>query len=153
MGSLKRKCHHFDESFITGCTESCHFDNFRCSQWWRFHQNDDIFVSVLVLLVLLRCNSSELAMDYIFLALIHWDYLLKQRSYWLVHHYCMCTMLTLDSFHWHQWWQGIYHNHIAISIFSHEYLSSVKKCTHVVELHYLNSLAPVISDVKIWITT
>ena len=45
--SLKRKCHHFDESFITGCTESCHFDNFRCSQWWRFHQNEDIFVSVL----------------------------------------------------------------------------------------------------------
>ena len=44
--SLKRKCCHFDEIFITGCTESCHFDNFRCSQWWRFHQNDDIFVSV-----------------------------------------------------------------------------------------------------------
>ena len=48
--TLKRKCHHFDESFITGCTESCHFDNFRCSQWWRFHQNEDIFVSVYVLL-------------------------------------------------------------------------------------------------------
>ena len=46
--SLKRKCHHFDESFITGCTESCHFDNFRCSQWWRFHQNEDIFVSVMM---------------------------------------------------------------------------------------------------------
>ena len=46
--TLKRKCHHFDESFITGCTESCHFDNFRCSQWWRFHQNEDIFVSVNV---------------------------------------------------------------------------------------------------------
>ena len=43
---LKRKCHHFDEIFVTGCTESCHFDNFRCSQWWKFHQNDDIFVSV-----------------------------------------------------------------------------------------------------------
>ena len=36
----------FDEIFITGCTESCHFDNFQCSQWWRFRQNDDIFVSV-----------------------------------------------------------------------------------------------------------
>ena len=45
--SLKRKCHHFDEIFVTGCTESCHFDNFRCSQWWKFHQNDDIFVSVV----------------------------------------------------------------------------------------------------------
>ena len=42
------ECCHFDEIFITGCTESCHFDNFQCSQWWRFHQNDDIFVSVLV---------------------------------------------------------------------------------------------------------
>ena len=23
-----------------GCTESCHFDNFLCSQWRKFHQND-----------------------------------------------------------------------------------------------------------------
>ena len=45
--SLKRKCLHFDEIFITGCTESCQNDNFQCSQWWKFHQNDDIFVSVL----------------------------------------------------------------------------------------------------------
>ena len=44
--SLKRKCLHFDEIFITGCTESCQNDNFQCSQWWKFHQND-IFVSVL----------------------------------------------------------------------------------------------------------
>ena len=40
--SLKRKCCHFDEILITDCTESCHFDNFRCSQWWKFRQNDDI---------------------------------------------------------------------------------------------------------------
>ena len=46
--SLKRKCLHFDEIFITGCTESCQNDNFQCSQWWKFHQNDDIFVSVIV---------------------------------------------------------------------------------------------------------
>ena len=26
---------------------SCHFDNFQCSQWWKFRQNDNIFVSVL----------------------------------------------------------------------------------------------------------
>ena len=44
--TLKRKCRHFDEIFITGCTESCQNDNFQCSQWWKFHQNDDIFVSV-----------------------------------------------------------------------------------------------------------
>ena len=46
-GSLKRKCLHFDEIFITGCTESCQNDNFQCSQWWKFRQNDDIFVSVI----------------------------------------------------------------------------------------------------------
>ena len=47
--SLKRKCCHFDEILITDCTESCHFDNFRCSQWLKFRQNDDISVSVFVL--------------------------------------------------------------------------------------------------------
>ena len=25
--------------FITDCTESWHFDNFQCSQLWKFHQN------------------------------------------------------------------------------------------------------------------
>ena len=45
--SLKRKCRHFDEIWITGCTGSCHFDNFQCSQWWKFHQNEDISVSVV----------------------------------------------------------------------------------------------------------
>ena len=44
--TLKRKCRHFDEIFITGCSESCHFDNFQYSQWWKFHQNEDISVSV-----------------------------------------------------------------------------------------------------------
>ena len=44
--SLKRKCCRFDEIFITGCTGSCQNDNFQCSQWWKFRQNDDIFVSV-----------------------------------------------------------------------------------------------------------
>ena len=45
--SLKRKCLHFDEIFITGCTGSCQNDNFQCSQWLKFRQNDDIFVSVV----------------------------------------------------------------------------------------------------------
>ena len=44
--ALKRKCLHFDEIFITGCTGSCQNDNFQCSQWLKFRQNDDIFVSV-----------------------------------------------------------------------------------------------------------
>ena len=34
-----RKC-HFGEIFITGCTESCHFDNFWGSQRWQFYRND-----------------------------------------------------------------------------------------------------------------
>ena len=46
--TLKRKSLHFDEMFITGCTGSCQNDNFQCSQWWKFRQNDDIFVSVYV---------------------------------------------------------------------------------------------------------
>ena len=38
---LKRKCGHFDEIFITGCTGNCQNDNFKCSQWWRkFRQNE-----------------------------------------------------------------------------------------------------------------
>ena len=41
-----RKCLHFDEIIINGCTGSCQSDNFQCSQWWKFRQNDDIFVSV-----------------------------------------------------------------------------------------------------------
>ena len=44
--TLKRKCIHFDEILITGCTGSCPSDNFQCSQWWKFRQNNDIFVSV-----------------------------------------------------------------------------------------------------------
>ena len=40
-----RNVNHFDEIFITGCTGICHFDNFRCNQWRKFHQND---ISVLV---------------------------------------------------------------------------------------------------------
>ena len=55
--TLKRKCRHFDEIFITGCTGSCHFDNFQCSQWWKFHQNEDISVSVNDLLSTSCLNS------------------------------------------------------------------------------------------------
>ena len=42
---LKWKC-HFDEIFITGCTRSCQNDNFWCSQWWKFHQNENISISL-----------------------------------------------------------------------------------------------------------
>ena len=40
FSSLKRKCRHFDEIVISGCTESCQNDNFQCSQWRKFHQNN-----------------------------------------------------------------------------------------------------------------
>ena len=41
--ALKGKYHHFDDIFITGGTWSCHhFDKIQCSQWWKFHQNDNI---------------------------------------------------------------------------------------------------------------
>ena len=42
---LKQKFGHFDKISIIGCTGSCHFDNFHCSQWWEFHQNEDISAS------------------------------------------------------------------------------------------------------------
>ena len=38
------KCCHFDDIFIIGCTGS--FDNFRCSQWWKFRKKNDISFSV-----------------------------------------------------------------------------------------------------------
>ena len=45
--SPKRKCRNFDEIFITDYTGSCHFDNFQCSLWWKFRQNN-IPVSLLI---------------------------------------------------------------------------------------------------------
>ena len=65
-GSLKRKCCHFDKIFITGCTGSCQNDNFQCSQWWKFHQNNNISVSVI-----LRVNGK-------------WKELCWSPSYWMV---------------------------------------------------------------------
>ena len=38
--TLKRKCHRF-EIFVIGCTESCHFDNFRCSQWRKIRRRNN----------------------------------------------------------------------------------------------------------------
>ena len=35
-------CLHFDEIFITGCTGTS-----SASQWWKLHQNHDIFISVI----------------------------------------------------------------------------------------------------------
>ena len=40
------KSRHFDEILITGCTGNCDFDNFQCSHWCKFNQNEDIHVSL-----------------------------------------------------------------------------------------------------------
>ena len=45
--SIKRKCYYFDEIFVAGCTGSCQNDNFQCSQWRKFRQNDiDVSISM-----------------------------------------------------------------------------------------------------------
>ena len=41
----KRKC-HLDEIFVTGCTGSCHLNNFKCSQKRNFRHNVGISVSM-----------------------------------------------------------------------------------------------------------
>ena len=47
INSLKRKRLQFDEIFITG-TGSCQDENFQCSQWLTFRQNNDIFISMML---------------------------------------------------------------------------------------------------------
>ena len=43
--TLKRQYLHFDEIFVTGYTGSCQNENFQCSQWWKFRQNNDFSVA------------------------------------------------------------------------------------------------------------
>ena len=56
--TLKRKFRYFNELFVTGWTESYQINKFHLSQWWNFHLNDNISVSVnrphMVLLVFHR---------------------------------------------------------------------------------------------------
>ena len=40
--TLKQKDCYFDKFVINGCTGSCHFDNFQCSQWWQICQHSYI---------------------------------------------------------------------------------------------------------------
>ena len=37
----KWKCCHFKAIFITDCNRRCQSDKFRCSQWWKFYQNNN----------------------------------------------------------------------------------------------------------------
>ena len=69
--ALKRKCFHFDGIFVICCIGSCHFDNFRCSQWWKFHQNDDISISV--------CNV------FVFIPGMHWHTSQKNKREKILH--------------------------------------------------------------------
>ena len=57
--SMKWKHRHFDFIFINGCTESCHFNNFWCSQWWKCIQIDNISVSVRLTCVFSTPNTTN----------------------------------------------------------------------------------------------
>ena len=50
---------YFDELFITGCTRSCQNDNFKYTQWWKPHQNDDFSISLWVAMFLWPCMCSS----------------------------------------------------------------------------------------------
>ena len=41
-----RRCRHFDEVVVIGCTGSCQNTNFQYYKWQKNNQNDDIFVSL-----------------------------------------------------------------------------------------------------------
>ena len=58
-----QKCHYFDEIFIIGGTGSCQNDNFQCCHWWKFRQNDDIFVSVWLVPVQSLLSASQCKPD------------------------------------------------------------------------------------------
>ena len=52
---LKLIC-YFEEIYIAGYIESCQINNFCCSQWCKFHQNNDRFV---LLKAIERLNHSD----------------------------------------------------------------------------------------------
>ena len=101
--SLKRKCRHFDEIFITGCTGSCHFDNFQCSQWWKFHQNEDISVSVFQTEHLVIHTSFRTIMDLRIFKVNHVIILplpTKMSLNWYPFHFDLGGFGIIISYHW-----------------------------------------------------
>ena len=77
----------FDEIFITGFTESCHLDNFRCSQWRKFRQKDIFHFSVYDrpssswwLLMSGRPPGDKTPTTTMLIRLSLWLWLLKNRS-------------------------------------------------------------------------
>ena len=60
--TMKPKCCHFHDIFITGCTWNCNLNKFHCSQWQKFNQNDDIFFSVNMEIFWSRHHCLEIMM-------------------------------------------------------------------------------------------
>ena len=40
--------HHFSEILVIGFTGNCHFENIQWNQWWKFHQNYNLYVSLFI---------------------------------------------------------------------------------------------------------
>ena len=64
--TMKRKC-NFDDIFATGWTESYQNDNFQCSKWRKFLENDYISASVFWFTAVIVCCGRVLRT-------ITWDY-------------------------------------------------------------------------------
>ena len=87
--TLKWKYFHFDEIFITGCTESCQNDNFQCSQWWKIHQNSCHYISVKLESRLALISEGCLFDNY-----IH-SKLYGNALYWMT--FCWCSHIPARS--------------------------------------------------------
>ena len=68
---------NFTKIPVTGCTGSCHNGNFQCSQWLKFHQNDDISVS---LKVTLKCSMGFPSSEH---TSPHWQIWEEETARWL----------------------------------------------------------------------
>ena len=112
---LKRKYHHFDEIYVTGCTESCHFDNFQCSQWWKFHQMNAMSHQMPCDISRLQwCNTLRSRQNgrYFPDDILNAFSLMKMCKFWLKFHWSLFPMVQLAVFrHWlmpshylNQWW-------------------------------------------------
>ena len=55
----------FDESFVTDCIRSCHFDHLQRSLWRKFRQNDEISISIYLLWLLLFLDHDSTNQNHI----------------------------------------------------------------------------------------
>ena len=70
--ALKRKCSHIQVIYATDYTKTCHFDNFRCSQWRQFRQYD----------ISIQCSSNR--------TWLMWHRTVNQINSQPLHCYIMC---------------------------------------------------------------